>query len=203
MPLAWGNFLPLPWEMWCNLLARNFIRMRHRKTELGRQTFKERNNSLTPGQRSALILFDGAKDDEVILKALASTGFSHEDIQHLVDKDLIEACDDAQSRPGMGNSGFANSGFAGMSGFGANSGFPASTQNFPATGTTLSEQDRYKLAYPIATKLTSGLGFRGFRLNLSVESVSSYTELMALAPKIRAAVGDEKFLELYRALKGY
>ncbi len=178
--------------------------MRHRKTELGKQTFKERNNSLSPRQRSALILFDGAKEDDVILKALAVTGFSHEDIQYLVDNGFIEATDELQSRPFAANSGF--SGLSGMSGFGGNSGFPVSTQNLPGaqpTESPLSEQDRYKLAYPIATRLTSGLGLRGFRLNLSLESAGSYRELMVLAPKIRAAVGDEKFVELYRALKGY
>jgi hypothetical protein len=43
---------------------------------------------------------------------------------------------------------------------------------------------------------------RGFRLNLSVESAGSYQDLLALAPKIREAVGDAKFAELDKALKG-
>lgn len=176
--------------------------MRHRKTELGKQTFKEHKNSLNPRQRSALILFDGVKEDDFILKALGATGFSQDDIQYLVDQGLIEASDDIQSRPFS-----ANSGFTGMSGFGANSDFQTSIQNVPVpqqpAESAMSEQDRYKLAYPIATRLTSGLGFRGFRLNLSLESAGSYRDLIALAPKIRAAVGDEKFVELYRALKGF
>jgi hypothetical protein len=176
--------------------------MRHRKTELGRQTFKEHTNSLKPRQRTALILFDGIKEDDVILKALAVTGFSQEDIEYLVAQGFIEATDGAESRPFS-----ANSGFAGMSDFGANSVFQSSIQNIPASQppaeSAMSEQDRYKRAYPIATRLTSGLGLKGFRLNLALESAGSYRELMVLAPKIRAAVGDEKFLELYRALKGY
>jgi len=65
-----------------------------------------------------------------------------------------------------------------------------------------SAQDRYKDAYPIATRLSGSLGLRGFRLNLAVEGTSSYEELLALAPKIRAAVGPEKAAELDRALSG-
>ena len=44
------------------------------------------------------------------------------------------------------------------------------------------------------------LGLRGFRLNLSIEGTSTYEELLALAPKIRAAVGQDKALALDRAL---
>jgi hypothetical protein len=61
-------------------------------------------------------------------------------------------------------------------------------------------QQRYKDAYPIATQLTGSLGLRGFRLNLSVEGTSTYEELLALAPKIRAAVGEDKAVVLDRAL---
>jgi hypothetical protein len=64
----------------------------------------------------------------------------------------------------------------------------------------LSDQERYQRAYLVASKLTSGLGLRGFRLNLSVESAASYKDLVAIAPKIREAVGEEKFAELAQAL---
>jgi hypothetical protein len=63
-----------------------------------------------------------------------------------------------------------------------------------------SSQQRYKDAYPLATQLTSSLGLRGFRLNLAVEGATSYEELLALAPKIRALVGVEKAAVLDRAL---
>jgi hypothetical protein len=69
----------------------------------------------------------------------------------------------------------------------------------PAMGLP-SAQQRYKDAYPIATQLTGSLGLRGFRLNLSVEGTSTYEELLSLAPKIRAAVGDDKAVALDRAL---
>jgi len=63
-----------------------------------------------------------------------------------------------------------------------------------------SKQQRYKDAYPIATQLTGSLGLMGFRLNLQVEGTASYDDLLALAPKIRAAVGAERAAALDKAL---
>jgi 3-oxoacyl-ACP reductase-like protein len=71
----------------------------------------------------------------------------------------------------------------------------------PAPPSGRSRQQRYKDAYPIATQLTGSLGLMGFRLNLQVEGTTSYEDLVALAPKIRAAVGAEKAAALDRALK--
>jgi hypothetical protein len=165
--------------------------MRYQKTELGRQTFKERNLALSQRQRSAFILFDGTKDDDAILRALAPTGFNQEDIEFLVQSGLIE--------PMVGQAAVV--GVTAGASAGVNSTKTSQSQAEFAES-SMSEQDRYKQAYSIAVKLTSGLGFRGFRLNMSVESAGSYQELLTLAPKIREAVGDDKFAELQRALKG-
>jgi len=54
---------------------------------------------------------------------------------------------------------------------------------------------------PIATKLTAGLGLRGFRLNLAVEAAQGYEGLLALLPKIQDAVGVKPCVALERALK--
>ena len=62
-------------------------------------------------------------------------------------------------------------------------------------------QERFAQAWPIATKLTAGLGLRGFRLNLAIEAASGYDGLLALFPKIQAAVGVEKCAALEKALK--
>jgi hypothetical protein len=63
-----------------------------------------------------------------------------------------------------------------------------------------SSQQRYQDAYPIATRLTASLGLRGFRLNLAVEAAGNYEQLGQLAPKIREAVGQEKYAPLEDAL---
>ncbi len=164
--------------------------MKYKKTELGQQTFKDRNGALSMGQRSAFIMFDGEKDDAVILKSLGAMGVSTEDIKHLLELGLIEAVDGANTASlskAVGSVAASPS----LSPFSE-----AEALQAPA----LSDQERYQRAYLVATKLTSGLGLRGFRLNLSVESASSYKDLVALAPKIRDAVGDEKFAELTKAL---
>jgi hypothetical protein len=62
-------------------------------------------------------------------------------------------------------------------------------------------QERYAAAYPIATRLTAGLGLRGVRLNLAVEAATSYEDLLALSARIRDAVGPEKFAPLAAALR--
>ncbi|MDQ6882064.1 MAG: hypothetical protein M3150_08230, partial [Pseudomonadota bacterium] len=59
---------------------------------------------------------------------------------------------------------------------------------------------RYADAHPIAIQLTSGMGLRGARLNLAVESAGSYEQLVAIAPRIRDAVGLDKYLPLALAL---
>jgi len=69
----------------------------------------------------------------------------------------------------------------------------------PAAG-ALTPQQRYAAAYPIATRLTASLGLRGVRLNLAVEAATSYEDLLAVAPRIRDAVGPEKFAPLKEAL---
>jgi hypothetical protein len=158
--------------------------MKYRKTELGKKIFQDSNQKLSMGQRSALIMFDGDKDDSVVLKSLAAMGLTAQDIQSLVQGGLIEAAGESVQTAATTGTGTA----AAAPGLQAES--------------AMSEQDRYKQAYPVATRLTSGLGLRGFRLNLSVESAGSYQDLLALAPKIREAVGDAKFAELDKALKG-
>ena len=72
----------------------------------------------------------------------------------------------------------------------------------PAAASDRSAQQRYQDAYPVATQLTASLGLRGFRLNLAVEGAGSFEKLLELAPKIRDAVGPEKYASLDKALNG-
>jgi hypothetical protein len=166
--------------------------MKHRKTELGKKAFQGSNVTLSMAQRSALIMFDGAKDDSVILQSLAMMSLKQEDIDFLVQQGFVEVADGTAaaaapaSVPAAATAGAA----------------PATAAAPTFAASKLSDQELYQRAYPIATKLTSGLGLRGFRLNMSVEGASGFKDLLELAPKIQAAVGDEKFAELARALKG-
>lgn len=165
------------------------------KTEAGQQVFKDRSIRLTPRQRSAFILFDGKRSVSEVLEA--GMGVARADIDQMVELGLL-------GRVG-GSADAANAGTVAMPLTPA----PALTQaeDMPTLQSASSvaplersSQQRYKDAYPIATQLTGSLGLRGFRLNLSVEGSSTYEDLLALAPKIRAAVGADKAAALDRAL---
>ncbi|WP_447743048.1 hypothetical protein [Variovorax boronicumulans] len=146
------------------------------KTEAGQQVLKDRSVPLTPRQRSAFIQFDGKRSiDDVLASGL---GIGREEVDQMVALGLLAPL--AGQPPAVAP---------------AVSAAPA-----PAAPSGRSRQQRYKDAYPIATQLTGGLGLMGFRLNLQVEGTTSYEDLLALAPKIRAAVGPEKAAALDKAL---
>jgi hypothetical protein len=170
------------------------------KTEAGQQVFKERSLRLTPRQRSAFILFDGKRSVSEVLEA--GMGIALADIDQMVELGLL-------GRVG-GAADAANAGTVAMPLTPAPA--PTRAEDKPALRSQSeisapsidtverSSQQRYKDAYPIATQLTGSLGLRGFRLNLSVEGSSTYEDLVALAPKIRAAVGADKAAALDQAL---
>lgn len=165
------------------------------KTDTGQQVFKDRSVRLTPRQRSAFILFDGRRSVDEILAACE--GITQGDIDQMIELGLLGSAE------GAGTSAQRAAPQAVV---------PVVVKPTPAPRTagaepvlaapesSRSSQQRYKDAYPVATQLTGNLGLRGFRLNLAVEGTSSYEELLALAPKIRASVGPDKAALLDRAL---
>lgn len=165
------------------------------KTDVGHQVLRDRSVPLTPRQRSAFILFDGKRSvDDVVA---AGMGITAKDIEQMVELGVLapmggkpvaapvapvpEIPKPAAPAPAVASA-------------------PAPAAAGTAGGSGRSKQQRYKDAYPIATQLTGSLGLMGFRLNLQVEGTTSYEDLAALAPKIRAAVGPEKAAALDRAL---
>jgi len=152
--------------------------MRLIKTLAGQQALKERQGKLTLRQRTAFILFDGKRSVAEVLAATASMGITQQDVQSMLDQDLLE--------PAPGNELAAEQ--------------PAEPVAQPTPDSGRSDQERYQAAYLIATQITGSLGLRGFRLNLSVEAASGFDGLVALAPKIREAVGDARYERLRLAL---
>lgn len=150
------------------------------KTEAGHQVMKDRSVALTPRQRAAFILFDGKRTLDQVLAATAPVGVTREDVDKLFELGLV--MDPA----------------------------PQETAAEEAAAHAQAEaiehhkhrspQERYAEAYPIATQLTASLGLRGFRLNLAVEAATNYEQLLEVAPKIREAVGPERFAPLENAL---
>ena len=155
--------------------------MIYTKTELGQAALQNRSLALTPRQRSAFIMFDGKRSTEDLLKATAGLGVTADDVSHLVALGLLAAS--AVAAPAALAPQPAADAAPGVAG-----------------APSLSAQEHYSRAYPIATRLTAGLGLRGFRLNLAVEAAGDLVKLQELAPKIKEAVGLAKFQELENAL---
>ena len=163
--------------------------MQYKKTELGRTAFHNRSLTLRPRQRSVFIMFDGSRSVEEVIQITACLGATTEDVNFLVSNGLLASL--AEPTALMVKSVVLHA-----------------TPTVPMPGhmsaaeylPTPNDQAHYSRAYPIATRLTAALGLRGFRLNLAVEVAGNLCKLQELAPKIKAAVGAEKFLELERAL---
>jgi hypothetical protein len=154
--------------------------MIYAKTEAGQIAVQNRTIALTPRQRSAFIMFDGKRSLEDVVKATSGFGVTAEDINHLISLGLLAPL--AVQPPAEP--------------------VPEVSAHNADGSPTLNAQEHYSRAYPIATRLTASLGLRGFRLNLAVEAAGDIDKLKELAPKIKEAVGPEKFKELEQALYG-
>ena len=150
------------------------------KTEVGHHVMKDRSVALTPRQRSAFILVDGKRTLDQVLAATAVMGVVREDIDKLFELGLVT---DAEPQATA-----------------AEHEAEAKAEEAVQHHKQRSPQERYAEAYPVATRLTAALGLRGFRLNLAVEAATNYDALLIVAPKIREAVGPDKFAPLDNAL---
>lgn len=158
------------------------------KTERGLAVLQDRSFPLAPRQRSTFILFDGKRSAEEVLKATAGLGATSADLEHLLSLGLLKPFEPAPAaRPSAVLTPPGNN---------------VPTQPAPLTpaSPSVDAQAHFLKAWPIATRLTAALGLRGFRLNLAVESASDLAKLKELAPRIKEAVGAEKFRELEKAL---
>ncbi len=153
------------------------------KTDKGQQVLKDRSLALSQHQRSALIMFDGKRSVEAVLKA-GFAGLTRADIDDLMALGLLVEDNQTAAKPLVPTPTVDES---------------ASEVKVPDSSVR-SDSERYQEAYLLATQLTASLGLRGFRLNLAVEAVGNYDELLALSPRIKDAVGAEKFGPLARAL---
>ena len=188
--------------------------MIYTKTELGRTALKSRASILAARHRPAFIMFDGKRSVEEVLKAASGFGFTMADVEQMLGLGLIEiALDQTGSRADSTLSQYATSPpsqFESSTLPAASSAWVnAASQNatLPPAGTplvgaapSLDVQAHFLKAWPIATRLTANLGLRGFRLNLAVEAAADLAGLKELAPRIKDAVGSEKFRELEVAL---
>lgn len=162
-----------------------------KKTQSGHAAFKARAIDFSASQRAAYILFDGTRETTRVLAQTGGIGFSMDDVEHLMALGFLE------------EAGPTPVGAVSAAGVGDTVGGVVLRSLAPTPGTGSDDFDThasYHAAYPLAIKLASGLGIRGFMLNLAVERATSFEELVAVAPKLRDAVGEEKFTALRKAL---
>lgn len=150
------------------------------KTEAGHRVMKDRSVALNPRQRAAFILIDGKRTFNEVLAATAPMGVTREDVDKLFELGLV--MDPAPQETAVELAA-------------AHAQAEAVEHHKHRT-----PQERYAEAYPIASQLTAGLGLRGFRLNLAVEAATNYEQLLEVAPKIKDAVGPERYAPLDNAL---
>lgn len=146
------------------------------KTLAGHRVLKDRSVPLTPRQRSAFILVDGRKSVAEILAATRAGGVAQADIDRLLELGLVEELSKAAAI------------------------HLANEQKLEAKRSGRTPEQRFEEAWQYASMLTTSLGLRGYRLNNAVESATTYLDLLALAPRIREAVGEERYAMLDRLL---
>jgi hypothetical protein len=153
------------------------------KTDAGKDAVTAHSNLLSSKQRAGLILINGERSLDDILKMVGGIGFTAADVSHMLELGLIVE----------------------LPGRLAATPSPSKTSSASKLGEIVdvdTAQSCYKLAYPLATQLTAKMGLRGFRLNLAVEAAGSYAQLVQLFPKIQEATGAEKAKALEAALRG-
>ncbi|MBG6075790.1 hypothetical protein [Polaromonas sp. CG_9.11] len=171
------------------------------KTQHGQSAFQSRTVLLTPRQRAAFILFDGKRDLQEVMKATVGLGVTPEDIGHLVSQGLLAPREEPAQAPAAASAPASKLALRAVVPSPAAAASPALPfSSGPGSLPSATAQARYSKCYPIATRLTAGLGLRGFRLNLAVEAASDLDKLRELAPRIKDAVGPEKFRELQSSL---
>jgi hypothetical protein len=146
----------------------------YQKSQAGQQAFQKRSPEITPKQRPAFLLFDGKRKVEDVLTS--GLGITQADIDDLITKGFLVPSDSNQAAP-IASPPAINS---------------LSVQD---------KQERYRAGYPVAVRLSSQLGLRGFKLNLAIESASGFDDLAALLPELERMLGAEKVKEL-RGLLG-
>ncbi len=159
------------------------------KTALGIQVMKDRSVSLTAQQRSALILCDGKRSDEEVVRMTAAVGVTLQDVQRLVELGLV-AINDVVASPQASPS--------------------LSTTPQPLmpvvdeskSGSDVDVDIDFGAALNAAITLCSSLGFKGFGLNMSLTGVDNLEKLQKLAPEIRRAAGDAKYRSLHALVFG-
>jgi hypothetical protein len=155
------------------------------KTALGAQVMKDRSVALSAQQRSALILCDGKRSAEDVVRMTAAVGVTLQDIAALIELGLVsQEMSAASAQPLVAQAVDS----------------PAISQDQAPSPTEASID--LNAALNAAITLCSNIGFKGFGLNMALTGVDSIEKLQKLAPDIRRAAGDAKYKPLHALIFG-
>ena len=160
------------------------------KTELGIQVMKDRSVSLSAQQRSALILCDGKRSADDVVRMTAGVGVTVQDIEALAALGLVSLSQTPVASKTSEPSKLS-----------AATGSVPLAVAMPAAGAVDNGID-FGAALNAAITLCSSLGFKGFGLNMALTGVDSINTLQKLAPEIRKSAGDAKYKSLHPLIFG-
>jgi hypothetical protein len=152
------------------------------KTSLGVQVIKDRSVVLTACQRSALILCDGKRSAEEVVKLAQGAGVHLNDITALIGMGLIEA-----------NTSLSAA-------FVSKSMQSPVTVELSSSVTSSKDNQNFAEALNMAITLCAESGFQGFSLNMALASITTKEGLQRIAPDIRRLVGDMKYKALHEKI---
>ncbi|MDH0048446.1 hypothetical protein [Comamonas terrigena] len=144
-------------------------------TSSGRQALAVQDALFTPSMHTVFMLCDGQRSMGQVLGATAGLGATSEDVRTLLELGWLRAGTQQETAA------------------------PAMDER---TASLALEHARYVEGYRWARELTTGLGLRGLRLLLAIESATDYQQLASLVPRIRDAVGAARAAVLELVLFG-
>lgn len=147
--------------------------MRYAKTTAGVLAMKDRSVVLTVKQRAALVICDAKRPLEQVLQNLAAVGSTTADLDYLKSRGLVAELPEPDE---------------------------VDRQQAQRQFEAVPARQRYQAAYPIATRLASSLGLKGFTLTLALERSSNYEELCSVATRLQTMVPREQYTPLHHAL---
>ncbi len=162
------------------------------KTELGAQVMKDRSVHMSAQQRSALILCDGKRSAQEVVRMTAAVGVSMKDIETLVALGLVTMDAATSTAPPVGAT--------------VQVATTATATALPAPSGTAQDTSALDLDFSAALNaaitLCSNIGFRGFGLNMALTGVDNLEKLQKIAPEIRRVAGDAKYKPLHELIFG-
>jgi len=182
-----------------------------KKTDKGMEALRARDPALPHRMRPAFIMFDGQKSIEQVMALAPSAGGQLqvlEDIKQLLQQGLLELLRPSDAGQPPSNASDIIDSLAvpapmpPPAAAAAPVAAPATASNAPAAAAISNHSERYIKAYAAASQLVSGLGLKGFRLQLQLEKAQGYDGLVAILPKLREVIDAKKLRPIEAILFG-